>query len=276
MRPRDPRPGYCASSTAETYRSPCHRRPSPPARSPAAAAARLSNATACTRSSPARGESTPCRPEQATSPPGTGAQRRNGESSCRVSLESALVRTIREIASGTHSMDPLRAFNFRRWIDEHRHLLKPPVGNKQVFQNSDFIIMVVGGPNSRKDYHVDPGDEFFYQLEGDMVLKTMQNGRAADVPIREGEILLLPARVPHSPQRVANTVGLVVERQRRPDELDGFQWYCEKCSTLLYEEFLHVSDIEKQLPPVFDRFFSSQAARTCKHCGSVMERPTPR
>jgi len=170
-------------------------------------------------------------------------------------------------------MQPLHAFNFRRWIDEHRHLLKPPVGNKRVFRDSEFIIMVVGGPNSRKDYHVDPGEEFFYQLEGDMVLKTIQGGRAVDVPIREGEILLLPPNVPHSPQRVANTVGLVIERERRPGEQDGFQWYCERCSHLLYEEFAPLTDIEKQLPVIFEHFFSSEDHRTCRNCGAVMERP---
>ena len=111
-------------------------------------------------------------------------------------------------------MQSLHAFNFRQWIDANRAQLKPPVGNKRVFQDGDFIIMVVGGPNARKDYHVDPGQEFFYQLEGDMVLKTMQDGRAVDVPIRAGEMLLMPPRVPHSPQRPANTVGLVIERHR--------------------------------------------------------------
>jgi 3-hydroxyanthranilate 3,4-dioxygenase len=170
-------------------------------------------------------------------------------------------------------MNRLRAFNFRQWIDENRHLLKPPVGNKQVFRDSEFIIMVVGGPNSRKDYHVDPGEEFFYQLEGDMLLKTVQDGKLVDVPIREGEILLLPANVPHSPRRFANTVGLVVERQRRPEERDGFQWYCENCDHLLYEEFAHISDIEKQLPPIFEHFFSSIENRTCKNCGTVQARP---
>src|SRR5690242_10370564 len=120
---------------------------------------------------------------------------------------------------------PLQAFDFRRWIDEHRHLLKPPVGNKRVFRDSEFIIMVVGGPNARKDYHVDPGEEFFYQLEGDMLLKTVQEGKLVDVPIRAGEILLLPAGVPHSPRRGGDTVGLVIERERRPGESDGFQWY---------------------------------------------------
>jgi 3-hydroxyanthranilate 3,4-dioxygenase len=169
-------------------------------------------------------------------------------------------------------MDPLRAFNLRRWIDENRHVLKPPVGNKRVFRDSEFIIMVVGGPNARKDYHVDPAEEFFYQLEGDIVLKTIQDGRAVDVPIREGDVLLLPPRVPHSPQRVANSIGLVVERERRPGELDGFQWYCERCSNLLYEEFLPMTDIEK-LGEIFERFYASHEHRTCKRCGAVMERP---
>jgi 3-hydroxyanthranilate 3,4-dioxygenase len=169
-------------------------------------------------------------------------------------------------------MDSLQAFNFKRWIDDHRHLLQPPVGNKRVFSDGDFIIMVVGGPNARKDYHVDPGQEFFYQLEGDMVLKTVQNGRFVDVPICEGEIFLLPSGVPHSPQRRANTVGLVIERQRRPAEQDGFQWYCESCGNLLYQEFFELTDIEKQFPLVFDRFFASQDKRTCRNCGTVMER----
>jgi 3-hydroxyanthranilate 3,4-dioxygenase len=164
------------------------------------------------------------------------------------------------------------AFNLQRWIDEHRHLLQPPVGNKRVFRDGDFIIMVVGGPNARQDYHVDPGQEFFYQLEGDMLLKTMQDGRAVDVPIRQGEVLLIPSRLPHSPQRRANTVGLVIERQRRPGELDGFRWYCETCGNLLYEEFFELTDIEKQFPPVFERFYASRERRTCTRCGTVMER----
>jgi 3-hydroxyanthranilate 3,4-dioxygenase len=171
-------------------------------------------------------------------------------------------------------MRTLQAFNFRKWIDDHRDQLKPPVANKLVFRDSEFIIMVVGGPNSRKDFHVDPGEEFFYQLEGDIVLKTVQNGEHVDVPIREGEIFLLPANVPHSPRRPANTIGLVIERTRKADEVEGFIWFCEKCHHKLYEEFLNVSDIETQMQPVFNRFFSSLANRTCKQCGTVMSPPT--
>jgi len=169
-------------------------------------------------------------------------------------------------------MQSLTPFNLRQWIDAHRSELRPPVCNKQVFEHGEFIIMVVGGPNARKDYHDDPGEEFFYQLEGDMVLKTMQDGRPVDIPIREGDILLLPSRVPHSPQRAANTVGLVVERERRPGELDGFQWYCENCSQRLHEEFIQLTDIETQMPPLFERFYASPDKRKCKRCGTVMER----
>lgn len=166
-------------------------------------------------------------------------------------------------------MNALKAFNFREWIDLHREFLKPPVCNRQVFRDSEFIIMVVGGPNSRSDYHDDPGEEFFYQLEGDMLLRTMQEGARVDIPIREGEIMLLPPRVPHSPQRFANTVGLVIERRRRPEEEDGFLWYCEHCQYPLYAQYLHVNDIEKQLPPVFEHFYGSVQHRTCQACGTV-------
>jgi 3-hydroxyanthranilate 3,4-dioxygenase len=169
-------------------------------------------------------------------------------------------------------MEPLQPFNLRRWIDENRAALRPPVGNKRVFRDGDFVIMVVGGPNARQDFHVDPGEEFFYQLEGDMVLNTIQAGKRVAVPIRAGEILLLPPLVPHSPQRPAETVGLVVERQRRHGELDGFQWYCERCGNLLYQEFFALTDIEKQFPQVFEHFFTSRERRTCANCGTVMER----
>jgi 3-hydroxyanthranilate 3,4-dioxygenase len=170
-------------------------------------------------------------------------------------------------------MEPLKAFDLRRWIDEHRHLLRPPVGNRRIFRDSEFIVMAVGGPNSRKDFHVDPAEEVFYQLEGEMLLKTVQEGRIVDVPIRQGDMLLLPPGVPHSPQRFANTVGLVIERERRAGELDAFRWYCDRCQALLHEERVELTDIETQLPPIFERFYASLAHRTCGRCGAVMQRP---
>lgn len=170
-------------------------------------------------------------------------------------------------------MDSLRALNLHRWIDEHRHLLKPPVGNKLVYRDSEFLVMVVGGPNSRQDFHVDPAEEFFHQLEGDMVLRVFEAGTIRELPIRAGEILLLPPRVPHSPQRPAHSVGLVIERARRPGERDGLQWYCERCAALLYEEYLELKDIETQFPPVFARFYSSLEHRRCRQCGTVCAAP---
>lgn len=167
-----------------------------------------------------------------------------------------------------------RPFNFKKWIEDNRHLLKPPVGNQQVYKgNDDFIVMVVGGPNTRKDYHYNEGEEFFYQLEGDINLKVLEDGKPVDIPIKEGEIFLLPPKVPHCPQRPANTIGLVMERYRKPGEKDGFIWVCEKCGNKLYEEYEYISDIVKQLPPIMERFYSSEELRTCKVCGTVMEPP---
>ena len=169
-----------------------------------------------------------------------------------------------------------RPFNFQQWIDEHRHLLKPPVGNQQVFtDNADFIVMVVGGPNARKDYHVDASEEFFYQLEGEMTLKIIEEGKPVDIPIRAGEIFLLPPYVPHSPRRPAGGVGLVIERYRKAGEQDGFQWYCEKCGTKLHEAYADVTDIVRQLPVIMDSFWADDQKRTCPTCGTYMEKPEP-
>ena len=163
----------------------------------------------------------------------------------------------------------LAPFNFQKWIDDHRDVLKPPVGNKQVYKDSTFIVMVVGGPNARTDFHVNQSDEFFYQLEGDIHLKTInKEGDFEDIHIREGEIFMLPALTPHSPQRPANTVGLVIEKTREEHERDGLQWYCQSCGNKLYEEFFHLSNIETQFGAVFDRYYNSDHVN-CSKCGKV-------
>ncbi|MEZ5307705.1 MAG: 3-hydroxyanthranilate 3,4-dioxygenase [Pyrinomonadaceae bacterium] len=166
-----------------------------------------------------------------------------------------------------------RPFNFQQWIDDNRDSLRPPVGNKCVYEDSEFIIMVVGGPNSRKDYHYDEGEEFFYQLEGDITVKVQEDGKAVDVPIREGEIFLLPPKIPHNPIRGENTVGLVVERKRRDGEKDGLLWFCENCNEKLYEEYFTLTDITTQFQGVFSRFYNDESLRTCNACGAVMEPP---
>ncbi len=166
-----------------------------------------------------------------------------------------------------------RPFNFKQWIDEHRHLLKPPVGNKLIWEDAEFIVQVVGGPNSRKDYHYDEGEEFFYQIEGEILVKIQEDGKSVDVSICEGEIFLLPPKVPHNPIRGANTVGLVIERQRRDGEKDGLMWFCENCNEKLYEEYFELENIMTQFQGVFERFYGDKAKRTCDNCGTVMQPP---
>lgn len=164
-----------------------------------------------------------------------------------------------------------KPFNFQKWIDEHRHLLKPPVGNKLVYEDADLIVMVVGGPNARKDYHYNEGEEFFYQLEGNIVVRIQEDGKAVDVPINEGDIFMLPARVPHSPNRSANSVGLVIELKRKENEKDGLLWFCDNCNHKLYEEYFGLTSIVKDFLPVFKKFYSSEELRTCDKCGTVMD-----
>jgi 3-hydroxyanthranilate 3,4-dioxygenase len=170
---------------------------------------------------------------------------------------------------------PLKAFNLKRWIDEHRELLKPPVGAEMIWKDSQFVIMIIGGPNARRDFHINPGDEFFYQLEGNMVLEYIDpEGRRRKETIREGDVLLLPANTPHSSQRPAKTVGLVVERVTRPDEPEGYAWYCERCDEQLYQLSRGQGDILQDLRKASAEFNASDSLRTCKACGYVQPVPT--
>ena len=166
-----------------------------------------------------------------------------------------------------------RPINLKKWIDENRHLLKPPVSNKVVWEDSDFIVMVVGGPNSRKDYHFQEEEEFYYQVEGDINVRVQEDGKAVDIPIREGEMFLLPPRTPHSPMRGPNTVGLVIEHKKHEHEKDGLLWFCENCNNKLYEEYFELTNIMTQFQTVFAKFYGSLDLRTCKKCGHIMEPP---
>jgi 3-hydroxyanthranilate 3,4-dioxygenase len=166
-------------------------------------------------------------------------------------------------------MAQLTPFNLHGWINEHRHLLKPPVGNACIW-NSNFLVMVVGGPNQRTDYHINPGEELFYQVEGDVVLKVIEDGKPRDIPLKQGEIFLLPAKVPHSPQRPAGTVGLVVEQPKSFTENHHLRWYCKGCGGVLHDaEFQPVGDIGKQIKTLLEQFKSDEKLRTCKSCQAV-------
>lgn len=165
-----------------------------------------------------------------------------------------------------------KPFNLQKWIDDHRDLLKPPVGNKNLYpEGTDYIVMIVGGPNARKDFHYNETEELFYQLEGDIKVNIQENGELVEMIIKEGEMFLLPPRVPHSPIRPANTVGLVIERKRSKDMNDGLMWFCEKCNAPLKQYSFYLDNIEKDFIPRFKEFYSSEEMRTCKQCGHVMD-----
>jgi len=165
-----------------------------------------------------------------------------------------------------------KPFNFKQWIEENRDLLKPPVGNKCLYTESeDFIIMVVGGPNARKDYHYNETEEFFYQIQGDIIVKIQEDGKSVDIPIKEGEVFLLPPKVPHSPVRAEGSIGLVIECKRSSTERDGLMWFCDNCNEPLHETYFKLRSIEKDFQPRFKEFYGSEKMRTCNSCGHIME-----
>lgn len=172
-------------------------------------------------------------------------------------------------------MATINVQNLLKWVEENQHELKPPVGNKEVYPGGDMIVMIVGGPNIRKDYHYNETPEFFYQIKGDIIVKIIEDNVFKDIVIREGEIYLLNAKVPHSPQRPAGSVGLVIEERRKPQDTDGFQWYCDNCGHQLYEEYFKLVNIEKQLPETFAKFNRNTLLHTCSRCGHVLQIPNP-
>ncbi len=163
-----------------------------------------------------------------------------------------------------------RPFNINKWIKENREKLRPPVANKMVFEDTNMIVMVIGGGNTRVDFHDDPTEEFFYQLKGDMLLKVWEDGDVIDVVIREGDVYMLPPHVRHSPQRPdPGSIGLVVEGARGPQDFDGFEWFCFKCNHLLHRVEVKVNNIVDDLPPLFDAYHENIEARTCANCGEI-------
>jgi 3-hydroxyanthranilate 3,4-dioxygenase len=163
-----------------------------------------------------------------------------------------------------------KPINFKRWIDDHAERLKPPVGNQQVWADADMIVTVVGGPNHRTDYHDDPLEEFFYQMEGNAWLNIMDRGKVERIDLKQGDIFLLPPHVRHSPQRPEPLSRcLVIERQRPEGLIDGFEWYCPNCGHLVHRVEVQLKSIVKDLPPLFEAFYADQKAKTCTNCGTV-------
>jgi 3-hydroxyanthranilate 3,4-dioxygenase len=166
-----------------------------------------------------------------------------------------------------------KPFNLQKWIDENRHLLVPPVANKNLYpEGTDYIVMIVGGPNARKDYHYNETEELFYQLEGNIVVKIQENGQAVEIPLGPGDMFLCPPKTPHSPGRTEGSIGLVIERVRAGKGYqDGLLWFCEKCNNKLHETYFELNDIENDFLPRFRAYYGSDDLRTCKQCGHMME-----
>jgi 3-hydroxyanthranilate 3,4-dioxygenase len=164
-------------------------------------------------------------------------------------------------------------FNLNKWIEENRHLLKPPVGNKNLYpEGTDYIVMIVAGPNARKDFHYNETEELFYQLEGHINVRTQQDGELVEIPLGPGDMFLLPPNIPHSPSRSENSIGLVIERVREGKGFtDGLLWFCEKCNTKLHETYFELKNIETDFIPHFKDYYNSIEKRTCGSCGHVME-----
>lgn len=164
-------------------------------------------------------------------------------------------------------------FNLQQWIESHREELKPPVGNRNLYREAgDYIVMVVAGPNARKDYHYNETEELFYQLEGHIEVHIQVSGEKKTFSLGPGDMYLHPARVPHSPVRHAGSIGLVIERRREHLDLrDGLLWYCENCNHKLHEVYFTLNDIEKDFLPHFEHFYGSETLRTCDRCGTIME-----
>jgi len=172
-------------------------------------------------------------------------------------------------------MKPLIAFNLWKWVEAHRQAFEPPVGNKVIWEDSQLTAMIIRGPNARRDFHVDPSDEIFYMLKGDMVLEYMHDGKRQEQCICEGELFLMPAFTPHSPHRPADTWGLVVEIKRTPEQTESLLWFCERCDAQLHAVTMHVADIEAELRAAIEQFDASAELRTCRRCGYIQPEKPP-
>lgn len=170
-------------------------------------------------------------------------------------------------------MATAKPFNLNEWLSSNKHLLKPPVANKSLYiESEDYIVMLVAGPNARKDYHYNETEELFYQLEGHITVFIQEDGEKKAMELGPGDLYLHPAKIPHSPLRSKNSIGLVIERKRVGKGFtDGLLWFCDTCNHKLHEVYFELHNIETDFIPHFKDFYSSEEKRTCKKCGTIME-----
>lgn len=175
----------------------------------------------------------------------------------------------------TQTQSVMPPINLKKWVAENRDKLKPPVGNKYLYDGKDFFVMVIGGPNARNDFHVTNSEEYFYQAQGDIVVRTREGGRIVDHKVREGDTFFIPGGVPHSPQRPPGTIGVVVERVRPAGETEHLQFYCENCGELVHDVEFDCKDIVEHFRDTMEAFWQSDDKRTCGNCGTKVEKPGP-
>jgi 3-hydroxyanthranilate 3,4-dioxygenase len=204
-------------------------------------------------------------------------RRKNGEKKCWF-LKKKRICAIRILSNRylyllkRKSMTLQKPFNLLQWIEANRATLKPPVGTKNLYKKADdYIVMVVAGPNARKDYHYNETEELFYQLEGHIKVHLQVDGEKKTMELGPGDMYLHPAKVPHSPERAEHSIGLVIERVRAGKGFtDGLLWFCDNCNHKLHEVYFELHDIEKDFLPHFRQFYGDKEKRTCKNCGTVM------
>ena len=169
----------------------------------------------------------------------------------------------------------LPPINLMKWVEQHRHEMKPPVSNKYLYDGEDFFVMLINGPNARNDFHQTSSEEFFHQLQGDIVVRIVEDGKIKDVPVRQGETFFIPGNVPHSPTRPPNTLGLVVERRRPPGELEHLQFYCDNCHALVEDIEFDCKDIVVHFKQAMEDFWADPKRSTCRNCGTRVTKPQP-
>ena len=156
----------------------------------------------------------------------------------------------------------LQSLNLKEWIDSNRDKTLTTI-----WEDSDFWAFVTRGPNPRKEFHVNPYDEIFYQVEGDLQLHYVNaDGKQALAVMKPGELFLMPAGVPHSPRRAEGSWTYVVERKRRPDTTDRWQWYCDACDAKLHEVSVP-SGSAAVVAAGLAALSEDAKLRTCARCG---------
>jgi 3-hydroxyanthranilate 3,4-dioxygenase len=131
------------------------------------------------------------------------------------------------------------------------------------------MVTVVGGPNARTDYHINPTRSSSSSSKAPSRCGCSTRASRTTSRSSEGSIYLLPANVPHAPMRGPDTVGIIVERIRKGDHLDTHRWYCESLQRRAVRADAKIELLERDMPPIFEAYYGSADNQVCKTCGHV-------